>query len=158
MVCYQYGTSVLIRNCGRLELVWTCSFAMRTGLLECCVQSPGLILSNTEWIEQVIVWRIHSELVGELMTFLSYLLHALPRRHPSPKPVGVNVSHIDSLRLCAACVKSKLWRISVPDTPDIVQGSYVKTPFFFTLPIFLPSVTLPAKVSRLHVRIPGTQR
>lgn len=42
------------------------------------------------------------------------LLHALPRRHPSPSK-------------CATCVKGQLWTMSRPDSVDTVWSSYEKT-------------------------------
>lgn len=55
--------------------------------------------------------------------YFLYLLHALPRHHPSPKPVFLLGENTDNLLLCSICVKwtlilqssyESMWHISDP--------------------------------------------
>lgn len=112
------------------------------------------------WLKLKLAWRIHSEQVGVLMTF-PCLLHALPRRHPSPKsnrvfPVGENASDTDNLLLCATCVKGQLLTMCGPDSLDTVGSSYEKTTWVWYLHFqetFVRKLVVACGIVNLSLRI-----
>lgn len=109
------------------------------------------------WIQQVTIWKIHSERVGTLTMFLlcdccflwsavnktlrcpqrvfCVISPALCRCHLLPKPnrecpINENVSDRDSLLLCATCVKRQLRKMSGPDSADM-SGVYMRKQLMF---------------------------